>query len=235
MGLLDIPILDDLVEWGLGEAGAHIDDERAEDQFHMNAGLQREFAQMGIQWKVADAKAAGIHPLYALGASTNAGIPIQVEGGSSQDNFSRLGQNLSSSFEEMRNRKHVQALQNEQLKNEVRTGLNIESQTGVSDRQSRALDQEYYNNIEGQINPHVSPSKPKPFYERYTPAPGFEMLLPVGEGEGPMEIISSMSMFHFNGWVKYNRSVYGPGWEESFWNWYGAGIPPGEHFKGDRR
>lgn len=32
--------------------------------------LQREFAQSGIQWKVEDAKKAGIHPLYALGANT---------------------------------------------------------------------------------------------------------------------------------------------------------------------
>lgn len=32
--------------------------------------LQREFAQSGIQWKVADAEKAGIHPLYALGANT---------------------------------------------------------------------------------------------------------------------------------------------------------------------
>lgn len=32
--------------------------------------LQREFAQQGIQWKVADAQKAGIHPLYALGANT---------------------------------------------------------------------------------------------------------------------------------------------------------------------
>lgn len=32
-----------------------------------NAQNQREFAQMGIQWRVADAKAAGLHPLYALG------------------------------------------------------------------------------------------------------------------------------------------------------------------------
>jgi hypothetical protein len=34
-----------------------------------NEANQREFAQMGIQWKVADAKAAGLHPLYALGGS----------------------------------------------------------------------------------------------------------------------------------------------------------------------
>lgn len=30
--------------------------------------LQREFAQSGIQWRVADARAAGIHPFAALGA-----------------------------------------------------------------------------------------------------------------------------------------------------------------------
>lgn len=42
--------------------------------------LQREFAQSGIQWRSADAKAAGIHPLAAMGAQTmsfssNVGAP----------------------------------------------------------------------------------------------------------------------------------------------------------------
>lgn len=36
-----------------------------------NIALQREFAQTGIQWKVEDAKKAGIHPAYALGAPTS--------------------------------------------------------------------------------------------------------------------------------------------------------------------
>lgn len=31
--------------------------------------MQKEFAKEGIRWRVADAKAAGIHPIYALGAS----------------------------------------------------------------------------------------------------------------------------------------------------------------------
>lgn len=35
-----------------------------------NTALQREFAQSGIRWKVADAKAAGLHPLYAMGTNT---------------------------------------------------------------------------------------------------------------------------------------------------------------------
>lgn len=43
-----------------------------------NVALQREFAQSGIQWKVEDAKKAGIHPAYALGAQTTSFSPQQV-------------------------------------------------------------------------------------------------------------------------------------------------------------
>jgi len=43
-----------------------------------NIRLQKEFAQSGIQWKVADAKAAGVHPLAALGASTLSFSPVSV-------------------------------------------------------------------------------------------------------------------------------------------------------------
>lgn len=43
-----------------------------------NIALQREFAQSGIQWKVADARKAGIHPLFALGASTTSFAPVSV-------------------------------------------------------------------------------------------------------------------------------------------------------------
>lgn len=45
-----------------------------------NNQLQYDFAQKGIQWRVNDAKKAGIHPLAALGANTNspsfAGQPV---------------------------------------------------------------------------------------------------------------------------------------------------------------
>lgn len=33
-----------------------------------NLAAQKEFAQHGLRWKVEDAKAAGVHPLYAVGA-----------------------------------------------------------------------------------------------------------------------------------------------------------------------
>lgn len=51
--------------------GGSMKNDAAEKIAAQNIANQREFAQKGIQWKVQDAKAAGIHPLFALGASTN--------------------------------------------------------------------------------------------------------------------------------------------------------------------
>lgn len=43
-----------------------------------NIRQQREFAQHGISWKVADAQRAGIHPIYALGAPTHSFSPVSI-------------------------------------------------------------------------------------------------------------------------------------------------------------
>lgn len=58
-------------------------------------GLQKEFATHGIQWKVADAQAAGIHPLAALGAQTSSPSPVSAGGEAPKFDFSSLGQDLS--------------------------------------------------------------------------------------------------------------------------------------------
>lgn len=42
--------------------------------------LQKEFAQNGVQWRVNDAKAAGLHPLAALGMQGASSSPITVSG-----------------------------------------------------------------------------------------------------------------------------------------------------------
>lgn len=65
-----------------------------------NIQLQKDFAQQGIRWKVADAKAAGLHPLAALGAQTNSFSPIAV-GAVAQPDYSisnavsDMGQDIS--------------------------------------------------------------------------------------------------------------------------------------------
>lgn len=40
--------------------------------------MQYDFAKQGIQWRANDARAAGIHPLAAMGASLNSASPVSV-------------------------------------------------------------------------------------------------------------------------------------------------------------
>jgi hypothetical protein len=60
-----------IISGGLGLVGGLLGAKSARDQQSANTAAQREFAQHGIRWKVQDAKKAGIHPLYALGAQTH--------------------------------------------------------------------------------------------------------------------------------------------------------------------
>lgn len=61
-----------------------------------NIAMQKEFAQNGIRWKVEDAKRAGIHPLFALGANTSSFTPVGGYSGDYgvSDALSSMGQSI---------------------------------------------------------------------------------------------------------------------------------------------
>lgn len=67
-----------------------------------NAALQREFAQNGIRWRVEDAKAAGLHPLAALGAQTTSFAPSYVGDTSLGNAVAGMGQDISRAYEATR-------------------------------------------------------------------------------------------------------------------------------------
>lgn len=52
--------------------------ERAAAERAADRQAQFDFATKGIQWKAADARAAGLHPLFAMGASTHSYTPMAV-------------------------------------------------------------------------------------------------------------------------------------------------------------
>lgn len=69
-----------------------------------NIQLQKDFAQQGIRWKTEDAKAAGLHPLAALGTQTTGFQPVSIMTDSSApsnlgDTLSRMGQNVSQAWQ----------------------------------------------------------------------------------------------------------------------------------------
>lgn len=84
----------------LGKSSADKANETNAAMAAQNIALQREFAQNAIQWKVADAKAAGLHPLAALGASTTSFAPVTVGASGANplaDSLRSMGQDLSRS------------------------------------------------------------------------------------------------------------------------------------------
>lgn len=78
--------------------------QNANDQIAQNEAWQREYAQNAIRWRVADAKAAGLHPLFALSGGT-AGYqpsPISVLNDTSQataiQNFGSIASRFASDY-----------------------------------------------------------------------------------------------------------------------------------------
>lgn len=80
---------------GASLLGGVIGDKSARRESERNYQAQREFATHGIRWKVADAKAAGIHPLYALGASTTGFQPVTGDTGAMGRGVSGAGAAIS--------------------------------------------------------------------------------------------------------------------------------------------
>ena len=90
-------IVGSVVGGALGLLGGKQANNQAQDNFYLNSALQKEFAQNGIRWKVDDAKAAGIHPLAALGSQTASFPPISIDGSGVGSAIANFGQDISRS------------------------------------------------------------------------------------------------------------------------------------------
>lgn len=143
-----------------------------------NAALQKEFAQNGIQWKVEDAKKAGIHPLAALGAQTASFAPVSVGGDSLAAGISAAGQDVSRAVDATRSasgridayNKTVQdlSLRRMGLENELLASQIAKiRQAGTPPPMPTAGDRYL---LDGQADSGLIQTKPM---ERSTVAPGF--------------------------------------------------------------
>lgn len=64
-----------------------------------NIAQQREFAQNSIQWRAEDARKAGIHPAFAMGAPTMSFAPSSVGDSSMPAAMASMGQDLGRAFD----------------------------------------------------------------------------------------------------------------------------------------
>lgn len=148
--------------------GALINREETRKTRAQNERLQREFAQSGIQWKVADARKAGISPLAALGAGGAQYSPVGAPDHSIGDAVSDMGQNISraamASANEQTRKQHQLQLEGLSLDNQIKAAELAKMQQGVGPAGPGSD-----NFIPGQGNSGLVINKP---LERTVSAPG---------------------------------------------------------------
>lgn len=118
-------MLGSLVSGLASVASSFLSNNQAQKNANQQAQLQKDFAQSGIQWRVADAKKAGIHPLYALGANTHSYTPQTV--GSDFSGLAQAGQNIGRAIDQTRSPAgKLEALQLGLLQSQVE-GANLDN------------------------------------------------------------------------------------------------------------
>lgn len=111
----------------------------ANENFILNRDLQKEFAQNSIQWRVDDAKKAGIHPLYALGAQGASYTPQSLDFQAQAPRF-----NTDMSFF---TQAKTQGLQNKLLESQIET-QELENKQRKLEYQRDFLG--FHNSMQGQ-------------------------------------------------------------------------------------
>lgn len=93
--------LGSIISAGASLLGGLFGQNKQEKMADKNIQLQKDFAQQGIRWKVDDAKAAGIHPLYALGANTTSFSPVSI-GNDLANGIAASGQDIARAVDATR-------------------------------------------------------------------------------------------------------------------------------------
>lgn len=125
-------MLGSLISAGANLVGGLFGRSSAKKANEQNIAQQREFAQSGVQWRVEDARKAGVSPLVALGMSPVSFSPSSVGDTSMSSAFSAMGQDIGRAVNatagpQARMDKQVQALtltkmglENELLASQIR-------------------------------------------------------------------------------------------------------------------
>lgn len=128
-----------------GALGSAIDGSQEKNAAEFASGQeyarQQEFARMGIRWRVADAKAAGLHPLAALGTQGASYSPVlALPGGGLSDplesSLQSMGQNVnrakSATQTDTERRLEAAAIRNAELRNSLLEMQILDAYTGLN-------------------------------------------------------------------------------------------------------
>lgn len=152
-----------------------------------NIATQKEFAQNGIRWKVADAKAAGIHPLYALGATTASYSPVSGYSGDFgiSEAANQFGQGISRAAQAKMTRVEREREQARQEMQDVFALARFKQEQRYQDAQIRLIDSEIARNKVASDVALMTAAKTAPMPGSPTLLPGQADAPPAGTKDAP--------------------------------------------------
>lgn len=213
---------------------------------------QKEFAQHGIRWRVEDAKAAGLHPLSALGATGASYSPMAISDPSGPA-LAEAGQHIgravaaTSTAEE----KQLQSLAiqeaisrigetdarrdyylSEAARNaqSVSPGIPHESmhtqEMGTPAPDAAGPTPEYAKAIIPQVGDKAMAEGPTPLWREFHLADDMPIALPGGMQGDAAEVLESLAESWPMLWMVYRESVnrYGEEWGKKFLQRYGPQV-----------
>lgn len=135
-GTAVMPGIGTVIGAGLGLLGGFLGRDSSKKQAEAQRAWEREVAQNTIQWRVADAQKAGIHPLYALGAPSIQAGNVMFEDPLPHA-IAEAGQNIGRTISEQQTTrdKLVSALQLDLLQSQARRA---NAEAGIAELQEMA-------------------------------------------------------------------------------------------------
>lgn len=223
-------------------AGGLISNESNEDAIERQVNFQRESMQNGIRWRVADAKAAGLHPLFALGANLPTPSPI-VLGDQLGPAMAEASQNIGHALSKFsdQNARTREMLENNLLYKQMEE---IDARKAAILSDTAIKENQYYASLDAAGKPGLGvqpegqvPNVPggqgmidlKP-QDQYSAKPGTgivagrhpayqlydlngrPIILPWTASESPEEIISEMNPLTWAALLNRNRQFFGDAW-----------------------
>lgn len=126
----------------MGLAGGMINATTSKKIAREQMRLQKEFAQNGIQWRVDDAKKAGLHPLYAIGASGASYTPVSQDSSAMGNAVADAGAYLGKAVDQAIDKPTQKALAQENLEFQRRMQFN-QLELARENLRGKRLDNDY--------------------------------------------------------------------------------------------
>lgn len=200
------------------------------DYFTADRALNFGREDTAIQRRVADAQAAGVHPLFALGASVGGQGAYFVSGGSSAaQSPGGAGMDIPSAMDI---EAHNAAMRESGARADMYTAQAAEASARARQAQSANVQQDHVKLVADQMtssqstDPSVSAGRDHPAYREYVVTQyGLKMDLPYSE-EGPSEALENVPFYLWPAIINHNRAKYGDDWGTRFYQEFVLGRAP---------